>query len=283
MTQTKEIIKQVKKIEIKTRHLVDTLISGSYHSIFKGQGIEFSEIREYHPGDDIRAIDWKVTARYNKPFIKEFVEERNLRIYFLFDYSASGDFGNMFEKKRKAIELTATLLFSAIRNNDNAGLFIFTDHIERYIPPRKGKRHALKLITALVEHMPQSKKTDLNSVLIQISHIIKKRSIIFIISDFYSDNFVKPLSILKNKHDVIAIRIWDNREQEIPNIGLIELEDEETGEQILIDTSDEDFRKNYIELMRNESKKLNNIFKKYKIDSMTVTTNEPYEIPLRKF
>jgi uncharacterized protein (DUF58 family) len=283
MLQTKEILKQVKKIEISTKHLVDGLISGNYHSIFKGQGIEFSEIRDYRPGDDIRAIDWKVTARFNHPFIKEFIEERDLSVFFIFDSSASGNFGNIIEKRKKAIELTATLMFSALKNNDNIGLFIFTDKIEKYIPTRKGRRHVLKLISNLVTHEPKSKKTNIKDSLIYIANIIKKRSILFIISDFYSEDFAQPLTSLKSKHDVIAIKIEDNRESNLPNIGLIQLEDEETGEQILVDTSDKQFQKNYAKIIKTQNNKLDTLFKKHKIDTVKITTDEAYEIPLKKF
>ncbi len=283
MQETKNILKQVKKIEIVTKQLVDGLVAGNYHSIFKGQGVEFSEIREYFPGDDIRVIDWKVTARFNHPFVKEFIEERDLNVYFIFDYSASNSFGNLIEKRRKAIEITATLMFSAVRNNDNVGLFIFTEGIENFIPARKGRRHVLKLVSSLVSHNPQSKKTNLEKSLSYVANIIKKRSVVFIISDFYNQNFEKPLKILKRKNDVIAIKISDIREIQIPDVGLIQLEDEETGEQILVDTSDETFRKNYEKIILKEEERLNKMFKKNKIDVITIRTDEPYEIPLKRF
>ncbi len=283
MLETKEVLRQVKKIEIATKHLVDGIIAGNYHSIFRGQGIEFSEIRDYKPGDDIRAIDWKVTARFNHPYIKEFIEERDLQAYFVFDYSASGSFGNLVEKRRKAIELTATLMFSAIRNNDNVGLFIFTDGVEKFIPARKGRKHVLKLISSLVMHETKSKNTNLKNTLSVVSNIVKKRSIMFIISDFYGQEFSKELNMLKNRHDVIAIRVNDSRETNLPNIGLIQLEDEETGEQILIDTSDKEFRENYSKILRIENQRLNSMFKKYEVDSVSIITDEPYEIPLRRF
>jgi len=283
MQDTKEIIKQVKKIEISTKHLVDGVIAGNYHSIFKGQGIEFSEMRDYRPGDDIRAIDWKVTARFNHPFIKEFIEERDLRVYFIFDYSASGNFGNIVEKKRKAIELTATLMFSAMRNNDNVGLFIFTDKVEMFIPARKGKRHVLKLVSSLVSHQPSSKKTDIGKSLAFAANIIKKRSIIFIISDFYGQEFSQSIRLLKNRHDVIALKVTDIRESAIPDVGLIQLEDEETEEQILVDTSDPEFRKKYLDIISKEDKRINLAFKKHKIDTISIHSDEPYEIPLKKF
>jgi uncharacterized protein (DUF58 family) len=283
MQQTKEIIRQVKTIEITTKQLVDGLVAGNYHSVFKGNGIEFSEIREYRPGDDIRSIDWNVTARFNHPFVKEFIEERDLHIYFAFDMSASASFGNRITKLRKAIELTATLMFSALRNNDNVGLFLFTDHVEKFFPARKGRKHVLKLISVLVSYEPVSKSTDIEQSLAFISNVVKKRSILFIISDFYSDDFVRPLKILKNKHDIIAIKIADAREKAIPDIGLIELEDEETGEQLLVDTSDKEFRDNYSQIMREEEKRVHDTFRKHRIDIIDVITDESYEKPLKKF
>ncbi len=283
MQEAKEILKQVRRIEIVTKHLVDGLIAGDYHSIFKGQGIEFSEIRDYRPGDDIRAIDWKVTARFDRPFVKEFIEERDLNVYFVFDYSGSNYFGDLVEKRRKAIELTATLMFSAMRNNDNVGLFIFTEDIERFIPARKGRRHVLKLISSLVSHQPQSRKTNIEKSLFYISNIIKKRSIIFILSDFYNQDFAKPLKILKRRHDVIAIKVSDPREAEIPDVGLIQLEDEETGEQLLVDTSDQSFRENYAKVVNEEEKRLNHLFNKNRIDVINISTDKSYELPLKRF
>ncbi len=283
MKETKDVIRQVRKIEIATKHLVDGLIAGNYHSIFKGQGIEFLEIRDYRPGDDIRAIDWKVTARYDHPFVKEFVEERDLWVYFAFDCSASGSFGSNVEKRRKAVELTATLMFSALRNSDNVGLFMFTDGIEKYVPARKGRRHVLKLISTLVSHKAQSKKTDLKASLKRISNVIKKRSIIFIISDFFTPDFQEPLVILRRRHDIIAISVGDPRESELPDVGYIQLEDEETGEQLLIDTSDPEFRKRYTQIASKEHRKLKKAFRKSRIDTIDIQTDQDYEAPLRKF
>ena len=283
MQQTIQVIKQVKKIEITTKHLVDGLIAGNYHSVFKGSGIEFSQIREYQPGDDIRSIDWNVTARFNHPYVKEFIEERDLRVYFAFDMSGSGNFGNKIVKRTKAIELTASLMFSALRNNDNVGLFLFTDHIETFIPARKGRKHVLKLISSLVSHEPASKQTDLKKALIFISNVMKKRSLLFIISDFYSDDFLEPLKILKNRHDIVAVKITDTREKILPDVGLIELEDEETQEQILIDTSDKEFRDNFAKIMQKEEERLKNLFRKYHIDIIEIDTDELYEQPLKKF
>ena len=283
MHRTKEILKKVKKLEIVTRQLVEGLITGNYHSIFKGQGIEFSDIRDYRTGDDIRAIDWNVTARFNHPFIKEFIEERDLRVYFAFDMSASGSFGSNVSKRNKAIEVAASLMFAAMSNNDNVGLFLFTDDIETYIPARKGRKHVLKVLSKLVSHEPVSTTTNLEKTLIHISKVVKKRSIIFIISDFITDDFMQPVKILRNKHDLIAIRITDPREKELPDVGLIELEDEETGEQILVDTSDEEFRERFKKIVQEKEDELKRSLQRVKIDMVSIMTDEPYEVPLKKF
>jgi uncharacterized protein (DUF58 family) len=283
MEQTKEIIRNVKKLEITTKQLVDGLITGNYHSIFKGQGIEFSESREYQVGDDVRTIDWKVTARFDQPYIKEFIEERDLYVYFVLDMSGSSSFGNTISKRKKALEIVASLMFAASQNNDNVGVFLFTDTIEMFIPARKGRKHMLKAISRIIGFQPHSTKTDLYSSLGYISKVIKKRSIIFIISDFFDEDYVHPIKILKNKHDVIALRIIDKREQEIPDIGLIELEDEETGEQILVDTSDEEFRQTYRENLQAYEEALFHTLRKIKVDVVNILTDEPFEIPLKKF
>ena len=284
MPETKQILKKIKKIEIKTKHLVDGLLQGAYHSIFKGRGIEFSEVREYIPGDDIRTIDWNVTARMNTPFVKEFIEERDLTIYIVLDVSASNDFGSVKSKKETAIELSASLMFAALRNNDQVGLCLFTKEVEKFIAPRKGRKHTLKLIRDMIEFTPKHRTTDLISTLIFLSKVIKKRSILFIISDFFTENnFEKQFKILKNKHDVIAININDIRESTIPDVGYIELEDEETGEQILLDTSDEEFRNSYTQLIKEKNEELNNKLRKLKIDLVQLKSDEPFEIPLKKF
>jgi len=281
--ETKEIIKKVKKIEIKTKHLVEGLMTGAYHSVFKGRGIEFSEVREYVPGDDVRSIDWKVTARMNHPFVKEFIEERDLTMYIIFDVSASGEFGATKSKKEQATELAATLMFSAIQNNDNVGLMLFSDRMERFIPARKGKKHVLKLVRELVTYEPVGKTTDIGVALSYFSKIIKRGSIIFIISDFYSSDFLLPLKMIRQKHDVIAINIHDIRELEIPDVGYIELEDEETGEQILVDTSDALFRKRYEGIMKERELGLTRHMHKLGIDMIALHSDQTYETPLRNF
>jgi uncharacterized protein (DUF58 family) len=284
MQDTKQILREIKKIEIKTKHLVDGLLQGAYHSIFRGRGIEFSEVREYMAGDDTRAIDWNVTARMNQPFVKEFIEERDLTVYIVLDVSASNEFGSKKSKKQTAIELAASLMFAVLRNNDRVGLCLFTKEVEKFVYPRKGKKHTLKLIRETVSFNPTYKTTNLGQTLFFLSKVVKKRSIIFIISDFLTkENFERPLRILRNKHDVIAVNINDIREEEIPDIGYIELEDEETGEQLLLNTSDEEFRKNYVKLIKEKNNELNNLLKKLGVDLIQLRSDEPFEMPLRKF
>ena len=284
MLQTKEILKKIKKLDIKTKQLVDGIITGNYNSVFKGQGIEFSEIRDYRAGDDIRAIDWKVTARFNHPYIKEFIEERDLQAYFIIDISGSGSFGTNISKKEKSIEIIASLMFAALRNNDGVGIFLITDTIEKFIPAKKGRKHILQLLKILTTFTPNSVKTDLKKSLEQISKIVKRKSIVFVISDFIDNTeYLKPLKILRKRHDVIALRIADPREREIPDVGMIELEDDETGEQILVDTSDKEFRNSYSRLISdNESKFLSNMMK-IKIDTVPLLTEQDYSTSLKKF
>ncbi|RLJ03129.1 MAG: DUF58 domain-containing protein [Candidatus Aenigmatarchaeota archaeon] len=283
MPKVREILRRIKKLEIKTNMLVEGLIAGNYHSVFKGRGIEFSEVREYVPGDDIRTIDWNVTARFNSPFVKEFIEERDLDVYIVFDLSASNDFGYERSKKEVGLEIAASIMFAALRNNDNVGLCLFTDRIERFIRPRKGKKFALRLLRELVYYEPESPGTDINNSLIQLSKIVRKRSIIFIISDFLSEDFEKPIKFLKNRHDVILISLLDVNEENMPDIGYVFLEDEETGEQILVNTSDESFRKTYVKEMKRREKKFLNNMKRLGVDVIRVRTDEPFHIPLKRF
>ncbi len=283
MPKVKEILKTVKKIEIKTNKLVEGLIAGSYHSVFKGRGIEFSEVREYVPGDDVRTIDWNVTARFNTPYIKEFIEERDLNVYIVFDVSASNRFGHKKSKMEAGFEIAASLMFAALRNNDNIGLCLFTSNIEKFIRPRKGKKFVLRLLRELIYYEPKNPETNINNSLISLSKIIKKRSILFIISDFISSDFDKPLKFLKNKHDVVLIRTYDFVEENIPQIGYVFLEDEESGEQFLVDTSDEQFRQLYEQQMKKRKKDLANKMKKLGVDIIEINTSEPFYIPLKKF
>ena len=281
--KSKDVLKNIKKIEIKTRYLVEGLLQGAYHSVFKGRGIEFSEVREYAIGDDVRTIDWNVTARMNHPYIKEFIEERDLTIYIIFDVSGSGEFGSSKSKKESAIELCASLMFAALRNNDKVGIALFTDKVERFIYPRKGRKHVLKMIREMIYFKPENKRTDLKNTLDYMSKVIKKRSIIFIVSDFISEDFSKPLKLLKNKHDIIAINMYDIREVQLPDVGYIELEDEETGEQMLVDTSDPEFRAEYAKLADERTKELHQFMKKMKIDMIGIRSGEQFDVSLRKF
>ena len=284
MEQTQEILKQIKKLEISTKYLVDKLIAGNYRSLFNGQGIEFSELREYRSGDDVRSIDWNVTARYNQPYVKEFVEERSVEVYFILDLSDSESFGNKISKKRKALEIVASLMFAALRNNDNIGIFLFTEKIEKFIPARKGKKHVLQILSSIISFQPKSKITNLKATLVQVSQILKKRAILFIVSDFFDSNdYTKPLKILRRKHDIILLKIVDLREQEIPQIGLIELEDKETGEQILIDTSNPVFLRKYTEIVLDNELQFMSTLGKLKLDCIKILTDENYEVPLRNF
>ena len=284
MSQTKELLKKIKKLDIKTKQLVDGIITGNYNSIFKGQGIEFSEIRDYRAGDDIRAIDWKVTARFNHPYIKEFIEERDLQVYFIIDMSGSGSFGTNISKKEKSLEIIASLMFAALRNNDGVGIFLITENVEKFIPAKKGRKHILQLLDFLTTFTPNSSKTNLKKSLEEISKIIKRKSIVFLISDFIDNSeYLKPLKLLRKHHDVIALRIVDPREREIPDIGMIELEDEETGEQILVDTSNEEFRNSYSRLISENDSKFLSSMMKIKVDTIPLLTEEDYSTSLKKF
>jgi len=284
MTDTKDILKRVKKLEIKSRMLVEGLISGAYHSVFKGRGIEFSEVREYVPGDDIRAIDWNVTARMNLPYVKEFIEERDLIVYILFDASASGNFGSSKEKKESGIELAASLMFAAQRNNDNVGLVIFTDRVESFIPARKGRRHVLRLLSLLLQSKTLNKGTDIGKALGFIRKIAKKKSIIFIVSDFIADiNYRKELQMLKSRHDVIAVGLTDLHESDIPDVGYIEIEDEETGEQIVVNTSDREFRKRYRSIMQRHANALKRTMSGLGIGLVPLISGEDFQMALGRY
>lgn len=283
MEDRNELIRQIRHIELKTGILVEGLQAGLHHSVFKGQGIEFSEIREYMPGDDIRSIDWKVTARYNHPFIKEFAEERDQTFYFMADISGSGTFGSKTTKHKKILELIASLGFAALKNNDRVGLCLFSDRVEKFIPAKRGKKHMVGILNAILDHRPVSDKTDLGAAAKFLSQVLSRRSSVIILSDFISPSFMLPLKILSRRHEVIAIRVADIREREIPDVGLIELEDPETGEQLLVDTSDEEFREKYRALVENEESGLRHDLRKNHIAELVLMTDEPYDIPLKMF
>ncbi len=243
---TKEILKKVRKIEIKTRRLSDHIFSGEYHSSFKGRGMTFSEVRQYQFGDDIRSIDWNVTARYNEPFVKVFEEERELTMMLMVDVSSSELFGTTQQFKRETLtEISATLAFSAIQNNDKVGLLLFSDEIELFIPPKKGKTHVLRIIRELIEFQPMSKKTNIEHALRYLSNVMKKKAIVFILSDFMDENYDNALKIVGRKHDVTGIRIFDKYEEEIPSLGMVPMTDAESGKTILVNTNSKKTRANY--------------------------------------
>lgn len=279
--ETTELLKKVRKIEIKTRGLSNQIFSGEYHSAFKGRGMAFSEVREYMPGDDIRNIDWNVTARFNHPFVKVFEEERELTVMLLVDISASGDFGTSKQFKRELItELCAVLSFSAIQNNDKIGIIFFTDRIEKFIPPKKGKSHILRIIRELIDFKPVSHGTDIGGALRYFTNMIKKRSISFLISDFMAQNYVDPLKIASRKHDLVAIRIFDKREAELPDVGLIRLQDAESGKLLWVDSSRRITREKYRLNWLNKQKELDSMFAKIGVDQVKIATDQNYVQPL---
>ena len=245
--ETKDLIKKVRKIEIKTRRLSDHIFSGEYHTSFKGRGMTFSEVRQYQFGDDIRAIDWNVTARYNEPYVKVFEEERELTMMLMVDISGSDSFGTKNQPKSEIVtEIAATMAFSATQNNDKIGLILFTDQIELYIPPKKGKSHVLRIIRELIEFQPKSKKTDLSQALKFLSSTQKKKAIVFVISDFMvDDDYEKTLKIAGKKHDITGVRVYDIREEKMPNIGMVNMLDAETGETMLVNTNSKSIRMEY--------------------------------------
>ncbi len=279
--ETSELLKKVRKIEIKTRGLSNQIFSGEYHSAFKGRGMTFSEVREYQPGDDIRSIDWNVTARFNSPFVKVFEEEREMTVMLLVDVSASGEFGTRKQLKQDLItELCAVLAFSSIQNNDKIGIIFFTDKIEKFIPPKKGKTHVLRIIRDLIEFKPEHKKTDIELALKYLTGVIKKRSIAFVISDFMDSNFSDALKIANKKHDLVALRIYDKREQELPNVGLLKLVDAETGTLKWVDTSDKNVRTQFIVNAKTREAFLKDAFNKCGVDTANINTEESYIPPL---
>jgi len=281
---TKELLKQVRQIEIRTKGLVNQVFSGEYHSVFKGRGMEFSEVREYQFGDDIRNIDWNVTARLGHPYIKVFEEERELTVMLLVDLSGSLMFGSVSKtKQRIAAELTAILAFSALKNNDKVGLILFTDKIEKFVPPRKGKKHVLRIIREVLSFEPEGKATNLKGALEYMNNTIKKKSIAFLLSDFMDEGYEKILKIVGRKHDLIGIVLDDRREKEIPNIGLVKLADAETGAERWIDTGSKRVRTQMISDRKDREKIRNSIFVKSKLDKIEVTTGSNYIQPLVQF
>ncbi|MCH8272142.1 MAG: DUF58 domain-containing protein [Candidatus Marinimicrobia bacterium] len=280
----KEVLENVRRLEIGTKGLVNEIFSGEYHTVFKGRGMEFSEVREYVPGDDIRLIDWNVSARTGSPFVKIFSEERELSMMLVVDMSRSGTFGTSYRMKDEvAIEICALLAFSAMKNNDKVGLLIFTDKVEKFLPPRKGRQHVLRVLREIVYHEPENTGTNMRSALEYLLRVIRRNSVVFILSDFMDDGYQKSLRVLSSKHDVIAIKVTDKLEMELPDAGLISLVDAETGENVVIDTSDKKIRNSYSALRKAQNEGLEKMFKKINLDHITIKTGESYVEPLYKF
>lgn len=278
-----ELLRKIRRIEIRVRRILNTAFLGEYHSVFRGRGIEFSEVREYVPGDDIRAIDWNVTARLGYPYVKQFVEERELTVLLVVDVSASGNYGSSGPSKREiATEVAALLAFSAIRNNDKVGLVAFSDRVEKYVPPRKGQQHVLRVIRELLFLEPRGRGTRIAEALAYVDRLQKRRSVVFLISDFLSEGYDARLRVTGRRHDVIAIAINDPRERELPAAGLLALEDAETGEMITIDAGDARVREEYRRLAGEVVRQRNSTLEAVKVDRVEVATNGGYVEPLAR-
>jgi uncharacterized protein (DUF58 family) len=279
-----EILKKIRALEIKTRGLVETAFAGDYHSVFKGRGMNFDDVREYQPGDEIRAIDWNVTARLGTAFVKKFTEERELTVMLVVDVSASGNFGSTTQSKRElAAEVACLLAFSAIRNNDKVGLILFTDRVELFIPPKKGRSHTLRLIREILFFEPQGYGTEPALALDYLNKIVTRRAVVFFISDFQARDFSRPLAVSGRRHDFIAIHIHDERERALPNIGIITLEDAETGDQIEINTADRTTRSRFSDLVEERETDLSRTLRRNNIDAIALQTGRDYLPALRSF
>lgn len=279
--ETKEVFKKVRKIEIKTRGLSNQIFSGHYHSSFKGKGMAFSEVREYIYGDDVRNIDWNVTARFNHPYVKIFEEERELTVMLLIDVSGSNEFGTRKQlKEEQMTEIAAVLAFSAIQNNDKVGVIFFSDRVEKFIPPKKGTSHILRIIRELIDFKPQSQKTDISEALRYLTNGLKKRATAFIISDFMDRGFADALRIAGRKHDIVALRVYDRREQDMPDIGMVKVYDKETGSALWVDTSSKAVRNSYGQWWMDHERYLSELFLKSGIDVAHVRTDQDYVKPL---
>ena len=287
--ETKELLKKVRQIELSIRGVVNEVVAGEYHTVFKGRGMEFAEVREYLAGDDVRNIDWNVSARMNHPFVKVFDEERELTVMVLFDVSASGAFGTRGQQKSEiATEISALLAASAIKNNDKVGLIIFSDKIEKFVPPRKGRQHVLRVIRELLfyedpDNIPRTPKTDIAVALQYMNQILKRRATVFLISDFVAEDYEKDLQIANKRHDLVALHIIDPLEEQLPGVGLVEMQDLETGEFMLVDTGAESLRKQYADTAQKEKSRLARFFKTNGIDYIDIYTHQSYVKPLTKF
>ena len=279
-----EVLKKIRRIEISTRRLVNDVFSGEYHSVFKGQGMEFDEVREYQPGDDIRSIDWNVTARMGAPYIKRFMEERELVVMFLLDVSASGRFGSAEKTKiDTAAEICALLAFSAIQNNDKVGAVVFTDEVEEYIPADKGRKHVLHVIRELLFYQPRGRRTNIGEALSFLQRVVKRRAIVFVLSDFMSPDFSRQLAMAANRFDVVALKIADRREHELTGGGLLRVWDQENGVERVVDLGGRDARRRFAEAAERRDRELEALFRRYGVDSIDIDTGADYIVPLTRF
>ncbi|MEY4484214.1 MAG: hypothetical protein RL693_1666 [Verrucomicrobiota bacterium] len=287
--QTRDILKKVRKIEIRTKRLVTDSLAGQYHSVFKGRGMNFDAVREYVPGDEVRTIDWNVTARAGRPFVKKFIEERELTLILMVDVSASGDFGSGAQSKRElAAEIASVLAFSAIKNSDKVGLLLFTDKVELYVPPRKGRRHVLRIVREVLCFEPQQRGTDLVQALDFVNHVMKRRAIMFLLSDFQTgstppENLRRALRQTNRRHDLVALPIEDARERLLPDLGIIAIEDAETGELVELDTCDPVVRCRFAEIAESRATQLRRAFNAESVDSLRLETGQPYVAGLMTF
>ena len=280
----KELIKRIRKLEISTRKVVTSVLGGQYHSVFKGRGMEFEEVRPYQPGDEIRTIDWNVTARTGEPYVKRYIEERELTVMLLVDVSASESFGSQQRSKGEiAAEIAAQIAFSAIANNDRVGLILFSDRVEKVVPPRKGRSHVLRLISDILSFKPAGKGTDLAAALTYLTHVAKRKTVAFLVSDFLTEKYEKPLRIVAGKHDLVPCVIVDPLEQVFPNLGLADLEDPETGARFLIDTSDPRVRGKFRKFMEERRATRETLFKKLQLDAVELSAGADYALALQKF
>jgi uncharacterized protein (DUF58 family) len=284
MNDTREILRKIRRLELRTRRLVESSFAGQYQSVFKGRGMNFEEVRPYTPGDEIRAIDWNVTARTGEPYIKKFTEEREMTVMIVLDVSASGDFGSVEESKREmAAEVAAILAFSAIHNNDKVGLLLFSDRVELFIPPKKGRHHILRLIREMLYFSPQGRGTDLAGALDYMNKVVTRRAVVFVISDFLTGDFSRPLNVSAKRHDMVALTVIDPAEEALPDVGVILLEDPETGEQIEVDTSRRAITGNYARLVGERFKELGTVFGSRGVDTVQLRTDADCLPVLRSF
>ncbi len=279
-----ELAKKIRAIQIRTSKTVNSVLAGEYESAFKGRGMEFDEVREYQPGDDIRTIDWNVTARTGVPYVKQYVEERELTVFFLVDLSASGAFAGVERTKNElAAELTGLLAFSAVKKNDKVGMIVFTDSIETFIPPKKGISHVLRLIREILYFQPSRRKTDITAALDFLGRVLRKRAVVFLVSDFIAADFSRPLRVLAKRHDLITVSITDPRERELPDVGLVELEDAESGETMLLDCGSREVRSRYRQLAEQRHQELSSLFSAMNVDHIPLQTDQDYVVDLIRF